>query len=77
MIIMGGYFANTSNTQCHVVDEKGQAGLLLGQESEEVDPEKTHWWWRLWPEYNRYRVPDKITSLIGGKYVPPCIGFIF
>ena len=47
----------------------GQHGLLLGQETEEVDPPQTKWWWRLWHEYNKYRVPDTIVSLVGGKYV--------
>jgi hypothetical protein len=67
MIVMGGRVANTSWSSCDVPEVGGQHGLLLGQESMEVDPSKLKWWWRLWPEYNKYRVPDKITSLIGGK----------
>jgi hypothetical protein len=65
MIIMGGYFTNTSS--CDVPEEAGQHGLLLGQETSEVARPKLQWWWQLWAEYNRYRVPDTIVSLVGGK----------
>jgi hypothetical protein len=67
MIVMGGYFANTSYPSCDEPGEMGQHGVLLGQESAEVNPPGLQWWWRLWPDYNRYRVPDKIVSLVGGK----------
>lgn len=67
MIVLGGYYPNTSYPACDAADDLGQHGLLLGQESVEVDPPETRWWWRLWPEYNGYRVPDKIVSLVGGK----------
>lgn len=69
MIVMGGYYANTSFTSCDAPKYVGQHGLLLGQESMEVAPPDMKWWWRLWPGYNKYRVPDKIVSLIGGEYV--------
>ena len=71
MLIIGGYAANTSWLQCDVPEFGGQHGLLLGQESAEVSPPKLQWWWRLWREFNEYRVPDKITSFVGGKCVLP------
>ncbi|KZM21775.1 hypothetical protein ST47_g7169 [Ascochyta rabiei] len=67
MIIIGGYYANASFTQCDVPKYYGQHGLLLGQESAEVAPPEVKWFWRLWSGYNKYRVPDKIVSLIGGN----------
>ncbi|KAL1599656.1 hypothetical protein SLS60_007459 [Paraconiothyrium brasiliense] len=69
MLIIGGAYGNKSYVQCDTPDHHGQHGLLLGQESVEVEPPKTQWWWRLWRDYNKYRVPDKIVSLVGGKYV--------
>ncbi|UPX11151.1 uncharacterized protein EKO05_0001773 [Ascochyta rabiei] len=67
MIIIGGYYANASFTQCDVPKYYGQHGLLLGQESAEVAPPEVKWFWRFWSGYNKYRVPDKIVSLIGGN----------
>ena len=69
MLVIGGYYANTSFTQCDSPKYMGQHGLLLGQETKEVAPPDTKWWWRLWHEFNGYRVPDTIVSLVGGKYV--------
>jgi hypothetical protein len=69
MLVIGGYAANKSWPQCDVPGFGGQHGLLLGQEYTEVDRPKLHWWWRLWHEFNEYRVPDKIVSLVGGKCV--------
>ncbi|KAF2993231.1 hypothetical protein E8E13_001565 [Curvularia kusanoi] len=51
MMMIGGYFANVSFTQCDVPKYMGQHGLLLEQESEEVAPPETKWWWRLWRQY--------------------------
>jgi hypothetical protein len=67
MLVIGGYAANKSWPQCDVPGFGGQHGLLLGQEYVEVDRPKFHWWWRLWHEFNEYRVPDKIVSLVGGN----------
>lgn len=66
MIIMGGQLANSSPA-CHDPELGAQNGFLLGQESAEVQPPNLQWWWQLWPEFNGYRVPDKIVSIIGGK----------
>lgn len=67
MIVMGGYVANKTWPACDVPEEGGQHGLLLGQESVEVNRPRVQWWWRLWSGYNRYRVPDTIVSVVGGK----------
>jgi hypothetical protein len=64
MIAIGG-LVTTSSQACDVPHLGGQHGLLLGQESVENDS----WWWRLSHKYNDYRVPDKLVSLVGGKYV--------
>jgi hypothetical protein len=71
MIIMGGLF-NDEDSSCFVPEHGSQCGLLLGQESMEVLREENmgqdaQWWWALRNNINGYRVPDKITSLIGGK----------
>jgi hypothetical protein len=64
MIAIGGS-VTTSSQACDVPHLGGQHGLLLGQES----VENGSWWWRLSHTYNDYRVPDKLVSLVGGKYV--------
>ena len=69
MIIIGGQFTNTSYPSCDGPEIGAQNGVLLGQESSEVLRPQLQWWWQLWPEFNEYRVPDKIISLIGGRYV--------
>ncbi|UPX11017.1 uncharacterized protein EKO05_0001644 [Ascochyta rabiei] len=63
MIIMSGATTNRSIVECHVPNMGGQSGLLLGQESVEVE----NWWHAVRSDVNRYRVPDKIVELIGGN----------
>jgi hypothetical protein len=63
MIVMGGYYTNKSTIECDVPDLSGQHGLLLGQENVEID----NWWHAVRNDTKRYRVPDQIVALIGGK----------
>ncbi|KAJ8116246.1 hypothetical protein OPT61_g2273 [Boeremia exigua] len=66
MIVLGGHFTDASYVACDSREYGGQHGLLLGQESAEIDEPRVKWWWRVTPTYNRYRVPDKVIQMIGG-----------
>jgi hypothetical protein len=62
MIVMGGYYTNTTKQECDVAGAGGQHGLLLGQES----VEQGNQWHRLMSNVSEYRVPQVITAVIGG-----------
>ena len=70
MLIMGGLF-NDNEPTCFEPKIGSQCGLLLGQETMEVNPKKqgAQWWWALRNDINGYRIPENIVSLVGGKYV--------
>lgn len=63
MIVMGGLVTNKSMIECDVPSMGGQHGLLLGQENVEVD----QWWHAVRNDTQKYRVPNQIIALIGGK----------
>jgi hypothetical protein len=65
MLYIGGQTPNASLTECDVPKIGGQHGLLLGQEA----AEQGVWWHAIQDNTTGYRVPDKIVSLVGGKYV--------
>ena len=65
MIVLGGQIPNASLSECDVPKIGGQHGFLLGQESTEVGA----WWHAIMDNTTGYRVPEKIVSLVGGKYV--------
>jgi hypothetical protein len=65
MIVMSGFYTNSSKTACDSPSIGGQHSLLLGQES----VEKGNVWRALMPDVVEYRVPSNITVVIGGGYV--------
>jgi hypothetical protein len=65
MLFIGGQIPNASITECDVPKIGGQHGLLLGQEA----TEQGVWWHAIQDNTTGYRVPEKIVSLVGGKYV--------
>ena len=69
MIVVGGLITNNTSPTCDVPEARGQHGLLLGQESMEVQADQPgpQWWWGLDNNFSGYRIPDKIVSLVGGK----------
>lgn len=72
MLFVGGQIPNVSLTACDVPTIGGQHGLLLGQEA----TEEGAWWHGIQDNTTGYRVPDKIVSLVGGKYVlAACLHF--
>ncbi|KAF1931535.1 uncharacterized protein M421DRAFT_89835 [Didymella exigua CBS 183.55] len=68
MLSMGGLF-NDDEPQCVEPKIGSQCGLLLGQETMEVNPDKqgAQWWWALRNDINGYRIPENIVSLVGGN----------
>jgi len=65
MLVMGGQLVTPERTECDVPTAFGQHGMLLGQESIELDSI----WHGLQPDISKYRVPSNITAVIGGGYV--------
>lgn len=69
-MVIGGYYVNQTETECDVKIIGGQHAAFLGQESVEnaVDGNPA-WWHRPMNNVTRYRVPDLLKKVIGGKYV--------
>lgn len=63
MIVMSGFYTNTSRPACDAPSIGGQHGLALGQEGKNTP------WLGLMTNVTEYRVPDNITDIIGGGYV--------
>ena len=61
MIIMGGYFPNSSDITCDSPDIWGQHNLNLGAN----DPATTEWYQYI-PTVTSYQVPGTVTDVIGG-----------
>ncbi|KAH8731761.1 hypothetical protein GQ44DRAFT_603735, partial [Phaeosphaeriaceae sp. PMI808] len=62
MIVMSGFYTNSTRPECDAPTAGGQHSLLLGQES----IEKGSVWRNLIPEVVEYRVPVNLTAIIGG-----------
>lgn len=69
MIVMSGYYTNTSRPACDAPSIGGQHGLALGQEN----IERRQPWLGLMTNVTEYRVPENITEVIGGGYVVQAI----
>lgn len=65
LLVIGGYYTNTSITECDVPKIGGQHAMLLGQEN----VEQAAWWHAPMDNVTGYRVPDKIVARVGGEYV--------
>lgn len=65
MLVMGGFYTNSSRDGCDVPEILGQHPVMLGQDS--VDLGLTNKYGRLMANITEYRVPDDITSVIGGE----------
>lgn len=65
MIVMSGYYTNTSRPACDAPTIGGQHGLALGPEGKE----RGQPWLGLMTNVTEYRVPDNITDIIGGGCV--------
>jgi hypothetical protein len=70
-MVIGGYYVNKTETECDVSIIGGQHSGFLGQESVEYAMDSTSqdevWWHRPMNNVTRYRVPDKLIKVIGGK----------
>lgn len=62
MIVMGGYFPNSSDTECDVADSWGIHNLNLGRDNRD----KANWYQFL-PNLTTYTLPDELTSVVGGR----------
>ncbi|TKA83459.1 hypothetical protein B0A55_00572 [Friedmanniomyces simplex] len=61
MIIMGGYFPNSSNIGCDAKNIWGEHNLNLGAENEQQAE-----WYQYLPNVTSYQVPSTIVGVIGG-----------
>ena len=61
MIVMGGYFPDSSNIGCDVSNIWGQHNLNLGAVNIDHVP-----WYVFLPNLTTYRVPQKVIAAIGG-----------
>ena len=66
MIIMGGYFPNSSNIECDTPTIWAQHNLNLGA-NDALNVE----WYQYLPNLTSYQVPPNITAAIGGGCVIP------
>jgi hypothetical protein len=65
MLVIGGMIINPERQLCDAKEDMGQHGLLIGQESIEMNTQ----WASLKTNISSYRVPSNITAVIGGEYV--------
>ncbi|KAK5746447.1 hypothetical protein LTR17_000827 [Elasticomyces elasticus] len=70
MLIMGGYFPNSSNENCDAKNIWGQHNLNLGNN----DVENAAWYQYL-PNVTSYQVPSTIVDAIGGSLTTPAAGW--
>jgi hypothetical protein len=68
MVVIGGWFPNSTSGACDGPDTQGQHNMILGNNSGKADSGNGIWD-KYDPKLTTYVVPDLVVSAIGGGYV--------
>jgi hypothetical protein len=66
MIVIGGWFPNSTFTDCDSPDSQGQHNMILGNNT---GKQENGIWDKYDPKLSSYAVPTMVVSAIGGGYV--------